>query len=111
MNRLRQLHLVLGVFFAPCILFFAFSGALQTLGLHERGDRPNYRPPEWIKTLANIHKDQRLSPHEHEHSAHAAEAPKPEAADDEDHDAEEHHSWALKFFVLTMTVGLMTTTL
>ncbi len=31
----RQWHLYLGTLFAPSILFFAFTGALQLLGPHE----------------------------------------------------------------------------
>jgi hypothetical protein len=34
MQKLRSVHLYLGCIFAPLLLFFAFSGLWQTLGLH-----------------------------------------------------------------------------
>jgi len=34
MKRLRSIHLYLGCFFAPMLLFFAVSGVWQTFGLH-----------------------------------------------------------------------------
>lgn len=54
----RQVHLYLGLFTAPAILFFAFSGALQTLGLNDRSPDGSYMPPHWISVLAQIHKKQ-----------------------------------------------------
>jgi hypothetical protein len=59
MKIIRQLHFYLGLFFAPSILFFAFTGALQTFSLHENKE-PGSNHPEWIAALAEIHKDQRL---------------------------------------------------
>ncbi len=53
---LRLAHLYLGLFTAPAILFFAFTGALQTLSLNDRS--PDYAPPHWISVLAQIHKKQ-----------------------------------------------------
>src|SRR5437588_10360971 len=55
----RQLHLYLGLFFAPSIIFFAFTGTLQTFSLHEN-KHPGDHHPQWIATLASIHKDQVL---------------------------------------------------
>jgi hypothetical protein len=60
MLKLRQLHRYLGVFFTPAILFFAFSGALQTFGLHESEQRGAPPPVAWIAALASVHKDQHL---------------------------------------------------
>ena len=56
LKQIRKLHLYLGVLFAPLLVFFAFTGALQSLGLHEsgKGDPP---PPAWIAHAAAIHKD------------------------------------------------------
>lgn len=55
-RRLRDLHNWLGVFFAPGIIFFAFSGILQTLGLHESG--PGRQPATpFIGVLASVHKE------------------------------------------------------
>src|SRR3954462_9298035 len=55
----RQLHLYLGLFFAPSIIFFAFTGCLQTFSFHENKN-PGDHHPQWIATLASIHKDQVL---------------------------------------------------
>jgi uncharacterized iron-regulated membrane protein len=54
----RQLHLYLGVFCAPAILFFAFTGALQSFGLNDRSPDGSYVPPQWVSVLAQIHKKQ-----------------------------------------------------
>ena len=54
----RVTHLYLGVFTAPALLFFAFTGALQTFSLHETTHSSNYKPPAWAVTLAQIHKKQ-----------------------------------------------------
>ncbi|HEY2049026.1 MAG TPA: hypothetical protein VGH03_06765 [Caulobacteraceae bacterium] len=57
--RLRRLHLYLGALFAPALLFFAFSGALQEFGLQDAG-QDGYRPAAWIEQLAAVHKHQTL---------------------------------------------------
>ena len=54
----RKVHLYLGVFTAPALLFFAFTGALQTFSLHETTQGSSYKPPAWIATLAQLHKKQ-----------------------------------------------------
>lgn len=54
---IRNLHLYLGLFITPALLFFALTGALQTLSLHEAAGE-SYRPPAWIAHLAQIHKNQ-----------------------------------------------------
>ena len=56
LRRVRQFHLWLGMLFAPAILFFAFTGALQTFDFHETED--GIAPPKWIATIAAIHKKQ-----------------------------------------------------
>src|ERR1700761_1336727 len=61
---LRRLHLYLGVFTAPAILFFAFTGALQPFSLQETAHDSSYKPQRWMMVLAEIHKKQtdRLPP-------------------------------------------------
>ena len=54
----RQIHLYLGIFTAPALLFFALTGALQTFSLHEASRTSDYKPPTWIVTLAQLHKKQ-----------------------------------------------------
>lgn len=57
---LRFLHLYIGVFTAPALLFFAFTGTLQTLGLHEAARNGEYQPPAWVASIAHLHKKQSL---------------------------------------------------
>lgn len=57
---LRTIHLYLGIFISPALLFFAFTGALQTFSLHESGHGSSYQPPKWIMGLAQLHKKQTL---------------------------------------------------
>lgn len=54
----RKVHLYLGIFATPALLFFAFTGAMQTVNLHEAGRGSDYKPPAWISTLAQLHKKQ-----------------------------------------------------
>jgi hypothetical protein len=54
----RQIHLYIGVFTAPALLFFAITGALQTFSLHETTRGSDYKPPTWIVTLSQLHKKQ-----------------------------------------------------
>ncbi len=59
MKKVRQLHLYLGVLFAPAIIFFSLTGALQTFGWHESEGGAQH--PAWIAKLAEIHKNQHLA--------------------------------------------------
>lgn len=56
----RTVHLYLGVFTAPMLLFFAITGGLQTFGLHESGRNSSYKPPAWLATVAQLHKKQTI---------------------------------------------------
>src|SRR5579862_2023723 len=58
LKYLRLIHLYVGVFISPALLFFAFTGALQTFSLHETTRGSNYKPPAWAVTLGQIHKKQ-----------------------------------------------------
>lgn len=57
---MRTIHLYFGVFISPALLFFAFTGAMQTFNLHESGRDSSYQPPKWIMGLAQLHKKQTL---------------------------------------------------
>jgi magnesium-transporting ATPase (P-type) len=45
------------VFSAPALLFFAFSGALQTFSLH-KAKGSDYKPANWIVVMGELHKNQ-----------------------------------------------------
>jgi hypothetical protein len=55
---LRKIHLYIGIFTTPALLFFAITGAMQTFSLHETTQGSNYKPPAWIASLAQLHKKQ-----------------------------------------------------
>lgn len=54
----RKIHLYLGIFSAPAILFFAISGGLQTLNLNDASRDGSYKPPQWLRVIAQVHKKQ-----------------------------------------------------
>jgi len=56
----RLLHLYLGIFTAPAIIFFSITGALQTFSLHETTRGSDYKPPKIIVELSQLHKKQTL---------------------------------------------------
>ena len=127
MRRWRQIHNLLAAFFAPAILFFAFSGALQTFSLHENKGGGPYQPPAWIVALASVHKDQHLPypkpPPKTQGAAaqgegaqdqgapgkgaHGPEAHKAPAA----HPQKHRSALPLKIFVLAVAIGLIATAL
>src|SRR5260370_726866 len=58
LKYLRLIHLYTGIFIAPALLFFAFTGALQIFSLHETTRGSSYKPPAWAVMLGQIHKKQ-----------------------------------------------------
>lgn len=123
MRRIQQLHLWLGTLFAPLIIFFTLTGALQTFSLHEG---PRGSSPGLIAQMAAIHKNQRLLQERREAAPPQAEAqskkPPAEAEAAQDEEAQEEKPQGerenqgpsplpLKIFVTLMSVGLIVTTL
>jgi hypothetical protein len=89
MQKIRRYHYYLGVFFAPMIILFALSGALQTFRLQEEMGWGS-EPPAWIVWMGSIHRDSKLPKAKAPEAEHAdaakpgagapnAEAPKAEA--------------------------------
>ncbi len=127
LRQARQLHLYLGVLFAPSIIFFAFTGSLQLFRLHEGHKGEAYRPPAWIEKLASIHKDQIVSekhgpppdfageqPAEQKgqpESEQAHRPPQPEGGHGDDERGTNKLTFALRCFFLTTAVGLICSTL
>jgi hypothetical protein len=56
---MRNIHLYLGVFFAPLLLFFLISGSWQTFNFSDEHKDTGYKPPAIIKSLSAVHTDQR----------------------------------------------------
>ena len=109
LRTIRRFHHYIAVFFAPAILFFAFTGGLQTAGLHERhGDTV---PPRWIVAIANLHKHQMLAGHRHAGPGDGKprDIAKPGApASSAGEEAE--HFIPVKPFVLLLAIALFVTT-
>jgi len=85
---MRNVHLYLGVFFAPLLIFFVASGCWQTFDLHQAHKAGTYKPPEIIKSLSQVHMNQRW--------VNDTIRPRP--------------SVAFRYLILFMAVGLLTTT-
>lgn len=119
----RQWHLYLGTLFAPSIIFFALTGALQLFGLHEGHPGEAYQPPAWIQKLSSIHKDQIVSERHGPppdfageqkgppQSDEARQSPQPEGARRNEERGPNKLSLALKLYFLAMSVGLVLSTL
>lgn len=104
LRSLRQWHHLIGVFLAPALLFFAFSGFIQVLGWQDQRNPP---PAGWVSTIADIHKHQMLpKPRPAEPVRKPAAAPRA-GGDDHDHGALS----PLKIFALLTATGLFVTTL
>ncbi len=114
-RQARKLHLYLGTFFAPAILFFAITGALQTFSWHERTPGSTYQPPLWLQKLAQMHKKQTLTlpvrrpapPNGAERPGAAASAPDTRV---ETRPVMPVGTLLQKWFVLLMSIGLVVTT-
>lgn len=80
MRTLRSIHLYLGVFTAPMLLFFALTGGLQVFSLHETTRGSSYTPPAWLASAAQLHKKQTLQTPQRKRPALAASGNRPEVA-------------------------------
>ncbi|MBE1161644.1 PepSY domain-containing protein [Dyella acidiphila] len=121
----RQVHLYLGVFIAPALLFFALTGGLQVFSLHETTRGSDYKPPAWLVTLAQLHKKQTTvvpvhKPRPMDADNHAAAAPSPApvvaavpaAPSKADMPrADSKHPLPLKIFSALVALGLFVSTL
>jgi hypothetical protein len=112
----RLTHLYLGVFIAPAILFFAFSGALQTFSLHSSVKGGTYKPARWIVMMAQLHKKQTVElpprkpqppvPSPKDRTDPAANAVRSAQASD----PTTHNPLPLRIFFLIVSVGLVVST-
>jgi hypothetical protein len=111
----RQIHLYIGIFISPAILFFALTGALQTFSLHETSRGSDYKAPTWIVTLAQLHKKQTTTvPVRKPHPADVA--PKPDKHADASTpqpstEPPQKSHLPMKIFFLLVAIGLFTSTL
>jgi hypothetical protein len=106
MKSIRRVHGWLGVLFAPAIILFALTGALQMFGLHEteRGDTPGF-----IAKIAMIHTHQTATIPQRAARPPQADAPKADApkADAPKPPANKPTTLPLKLFFLVMALSLI----
>jgi len=109
----RQIHLYLGIFLSPAILFFAITGALQTFSLHETTRGSDYKPPTWIVTLGQLHKKQTTTvPVRKQRPADAAPKPdKPASTAPQQPEPPQKSHLPMKIFFLVVAVGLFISTI
>jgi hypothetical protein len=119
-NWIRKFHTYCGGLFAPAILFFAISGALQVFHLQKARPSEGYQPPAMFQTLDQLHKDQSLrSPREKAsipdasapRSQHARPAVSPSLLPDAGPRPISAGQLALKWYVTVMAAALVMTTL
>ena len=100
MKTIRRIHGWLGVLFAPSIILFALTGALQMFGLHEteRGETPGF-----VAKIAMIHTHQTDEIPVRKAPPPRAAAPKPTAPVQ----GEKPSTLPLKLFFLGMALSLI----
>lgn len=119
LKKFRTLHLYFGVFTAPALLFLAFTGALQSVNLHESSRGSDYKPPAWIASIAQMHKKQsfevpaKRGPTKPSvaNSNAASKAGAPARANDKSSSAPaKRNLWPMKFFFVLVSLSLILST-
>jgi hypothetical protein len=122
LKAIRLTHLYVGVFIAPALVFFAFTGAIQTFGLHETARGSDYKPPAILVRLSQMHKNQTLVVPVRKPAPPAATPPaarpvvpppatSPIPKAPEAPPAKKHTLLPMKLFFLLVALGLFTSTL
>ena len=114
LRTFRSIHLHLGVFTAPMLLFLAITGGLQVFGLHESSRDSSYAPPAWLASAAQLHKKQTLEmPQRRRPPATAAgnaaqpmPAAQPRVRDEASRSAK-RNLWPMKTFFALVALGLL----
>jgi hypothetical protein len=111
-KTLRLTHHYSGVFFAPALLFFAFTGALQMFGLHESSRGSSYVPPSILVHLSQLHKKGTVYVPPRRPSPAAAAGAKPESpkVPPISPPAPAHSALAEKVFFALTALGLVVST-
>jgi hypothetical protein len=107
----RVVHLYPGVFTVPAILFFAFTGALQTFSLHDAAKDGSYKPAYWIAIGSQLHKKQTIqlpAPKDPSKKNAAEDDPKPQKRQSS---TPKHNTFPMKIFFLVVSISLFFSTL
>jgi hypothetical protein len=114
LKGVRLIHLYVGAFIAPAIVFFAFTGAIQTLSLHVSAKGGAYKPANWIIVLAQLHKKQttelppnKLQTPDSSSPTIKASASEKMSGSEKSLDRPVHNSLPLKVFFLVVSAGLL----
>jgi len=99
-GTIRLWHWYAGVFFAPTIIFFAFSGVMQVFKLHEAYRATPGAQGDWIAWMSQVHKEGALIPPR----PAPAKAPQAERPPSE---PRKERSSAFKWFAALMGVTLI----
>ena len=104
MKSIRLAHFYLGVFFAPLVIFFALSGALQVFKLHESYRQVPGGQGGWIAWFGQFHKEQAWIPPK---AAPSRPAPPPATPKSPEKSL---YVQPMKWLIAAMGVSLMLTT-
>ena len=113
LKPVRLTHNYLGVFTAPAILFFAFTGFLQTFSFHEATRGSDYKPPAIFVELGQLHKKATLTVPQRKPAPAPAPAPKFDATPPPTKPAEapQPTHMPMKLFFGLVAISLFTSTL
>lgn len=115
LRLVRKIHLYFGLFISPALLFFAFTGMVQTLSLHEAAGN-SFKPPSVLVELGMLHKHQTLGMPVRKAPENKAAKPGHAAAPDDEPDAgvtlagKQKQHLPMKIFFLAVSLGLLTST-
>jgi hypothetical protein len=107
----RIVHLYLGTFTAPAILFFALTGALQTFSLHDAAKDGSYKPANWITIGSQLHRKQTIQ------LPAPKDPPRKKSSDDDlkpqkkQASGPKHNTLPMEIFFLIVSVSLFISTL
>lgn len=111
MKKIRLIHRYLGLFLSPALLFFSFSGALQTFDLHSAKKATGYVPQPWIVVMAQIHKKQTISAPKEKTKATKPDSEPTDPGTQKAGAVRRKSTRPMKWFVLAVSVGFIVTTL
>ena len=114
----RTTHLYMGVFITPALIFFAFTGFIQTFSLHETTRGSSYQPPKILVELGQLHKKQTLIVPERRQPPPGAPATgkpatpnaMPGAKPVDAPPAKVKNLWPMKIFFALVSIGLLLST-